>query len=534
MLTATTVAYSEEAECPMVRIAPERLPDLNVPRHGHSIFYADGELTVVGGHTTHFVPTPTAEYFADGKWHLMQMAYPHDNGFAVVLRSGEAIIGGGHDEELGVGQTFTLERYNPQAHTFEGFGCLDRRRVLSKATQLADGRVIIAGNHYAGDAIACYDGQSQVQHVKSVVQGRSNPYLLRTADDDVLIIGAYDTRDNRPDTVWADRLKGDAFRVPLLEQWKLVYTDLPFNSDLCATDDNTYLLTVTDENGQLGIVEVRDTCFSLLPTACPLPMEGPYGPIDFKGPIVIDRQHQRGYIIGVNDSLLNRQYIIAVDYSRQPAGVTLYYTDPLPCATDALPILTPDGDLILSGGIVHDNYKPSSVVWLYHFGITKPSVASSAWLWGIVGGAVVVGLMLLLLFLRRRRSHVNVVDEDKNTDEMAENGELVQRLCQLLEERRLYLKSRLRQSEVATELGVSVSSITDSLATQRGITFAQLLAEYRVRYAQKLLTEQPDMKIAAVITESGFTSESTFFRTFKAVTSLSPKKWLAGNGDKTN
>ena len=106
----------------------------------------------------------------------MTTAYNHDNGFAVVLRSGEVIIGGGHDEPLGIGQTFMVERYSPLTHTFEGFGCLDRRRVLANATQLADGRVIISGNHYAADAIGCYDGRSQVEHVKEVVLGRSNPY----------------------------------------------------------------------------------------------------------------------------------------------------------------------------------------------------------------------------------------------------------------------------------------------------------------------------------------------------------------------
>ena len=105
--------------------------------------------------------------------------------------------------------------------------------------------------------------------------------------------------------------------------------------------------------------------------------------------------------------------------------------------------------------------------------------------------------------------------------------ELLRRLCALLEERQLYLASRLRLTDVAAELGVSVSSITDGLMACRGITFTQLLAEYRVRHAQQLMTEQPDMKIAAVISASGFTSESTFFRTFKAVTGLSPKEWLA-------
>ena len=41
------------------------------------------------------------------------------------------------------------------------------------------------------------------------------------------------------------------------------------------------------------------------------------------------------------------------------------------------------------------------------------------------------------------------------------------------------------------------------------------------------------IKLVAVFRESGFTSESTFFRTFKAVTGLSPKEWLAANTDKT-
>jgi len=48
-----------------------------------------------------------------------------------------------------------------------------------------------------------------------------------------------------------------------------------------------------------------------------------------------------------------------------------------------------------------------------------------------------------------------------------------------------------------------------------------------VRHAQQLLSTQPDMKISAVYEDAGFTSQTTFFRSFKAVTGLSPKEWLA-------
>lgn len=532
----------------MVHIVPERLPDMTMPRSSHSIFYANGELTVTGGHTTNFMPTPTAEYFADGRWHQMPMAYTHDGGFAVVLRSGGVIIGGGHDESLGVGQTFMVERYNAAAHTFEGFGCLDRRRALANATQLADGRVIIAGNHFADDAIACYDGRSQVQHMRSVSQGYDSPYILHTARDNAIVIAPYDNYSRPLDTIWANPVKGEAFRIPLLEQWKLLYQDIPFNTDVSAIDDFTYLLPATDEMGQSVIVlaqsgsaSVPPTTFSLLPTVTPLPRRSPVGPILYKSPVVVDRQRQRGYVIGT-DSLSIHQYILTIDYATLPAALTLYYTDSLEHAAYTMPVLTPDGDLILAGGIDGNNYKPLASVWCYHFATPMPQAAEAPrqggfpWLWVMIA-LVAVGTITYIII--NRADGASEADGTSGTNGITENQEsqktvptpdyeeLLRRLCALLEERQLYLASRLRLTDVAAELGVSVSSITDGLTACRGITFTQLLAEYRVRHAQQLMTEQPDMKIAAVISASGFTSESTFFRTFKAVTGLSPKEWLA-------
>ena len=118
------------------------------------------------------------------------------------------------------------------------------------------------------------------------------------------------------------------------------------------------------------------------------------------------------------------------------------------------------------------------------------------------------------------------IAEDAVTSSAADE-ELMQRICQHLEEGLLFLQSRLRQMDVAAALDISTTDITRCLSVCRGITFAQLIAEYRVRYAQRLITDSPDMKLSAIIAHSGFTSESTFFRTFKAVTGLSPKEWLA-------
>jgi len=81
----------KKTECKMVKIKAERLPDLNIPRSAHALFCVGGEITVVGGHTESFVPTPTAEYFKDGAWHLVSTKYSHDNGLSVVLQSGKVV-----------------------------------------------------------------------------------------------------------------------------------------------------------------------------------------------------------------------------------------------------------------------------------------------------------------------------------------------------------------------------------------------------------------------------------------------------------
>ena len=68
-LTMTVLTVLAQTDTiPMTKIVPQRLPDLNIPRFCHDTFYANGELTVTGGHTSNFVPTPTAEFLKDGKY----------------------------------------------------------------------------------------------------------------------------------------------------------------------------------------------------------------------------------------------------------------------------------------------------------------------------------------------------------------------------------------------------------------------------------------------------------------------------------
>ena len=75
------------------------LPGLNIPRMCHSLFAVGDELVVIGGHTTGFIPTKTAEYLSGDKWRLVETHYAHDDGFAV-MSNGLPMVGGGYEGDF--------------------------------------------------------------------------------------------------------------------------------------------------------------------------------------------------------------------------------------------------------------------------------------------------------------------------------------------------------------------------------------------------------------------------------------------------
>ena len=211
LLPLTGVAMASRDTCEMVKVVAERLPDLNIPRNAHALFCVNGEVTAVGGHTTSFVPTATAEYFKDGKWHLLKTEFPHDNGAWTVLRSGKVLLAGGHDEPLGVGQSYPVEEYDPATHSFRAVSSLCMKRTLAVSAELDSGKVVVTGNWYGDDDIEVFDGDRVFSSVKDVSVGRVSPYVLRSSRDNVLILGNGGTHGETLRSDVVDRLKGEPF-----------------------------------------------------------------------------------------------------------------------------------------------------------------------------------------------------------------------------------------------------------------------------------------------------------------------------------
>jgi AraC-like DNA-binding protein len=538
MMTVLTVLAQTDT-IPMTKIVPQRLPDLNFPRFCHGTFFADGELTVTGGHTSSFVPTPTAEFLKDGQWQVLQMAYTHDDGLCVPLRNGKVLLAGGYEKNLGVGQTIEAELYDPATHTFEGFGCLDRRRTQVSGIELPNGQVVAAGNWYHPDAIETYDGGMYFETARDVSLHRSRPYLFRTSDGDVMVIsGCWDNYGKPITSNIVDRLKGEPFRVPLLETWKpYLLGHTPRSDDSFIGDeekgDCAYLLPVKDSTGQVAIAEVRDTVFSLLSTTVPIPTKSRFGGISYNTPVVVDRQSQRGYIIGCDT--LCRKYILCIEYSKQPAPLTLYYTDPLTDADGCIPVLSPEGHLVTTGGIAHGGtwFTPTAAVWLFPVGnriATTEAMDSPIWPWILIAGLIVLALLAYLIIYKRRHQTpedtIPEVTAPEPTPETPRDEQLMQRIIRLMEEQRPYLDSDLKQADVATALGVRLDEVSRCINSY-AFNFSQFVNGYRIEYAKQLMLRKSGIKMTQVAIESGFSNETTFFRTFKTIVGMPPSEWAS-------
>ena len=533
MLASGAKAQQQTAasiSCTVKKVQVERLPDLNIPRGGGSTLVINGIPYVMGGHTSGFVPTPTAEYFENGEWHVLPMVYTHDQGLCQPLPSGKVLLAAGHEKALGIGQTFTVELFDPETRTFEGYGCMEKKRFFPSSALLSDGRVLISGNSYEEDCMEVFDGSRQNKFVKAVSAFRASPFIFSIASDDALVIGCMDGHMAlNSDTVVVDRLKGDAPQMPLFNEWYPISVLLPKPAeDSRISQDSsqyTYLLLVLNKKSQeAAIAKLEGTDLQLLPTDCSIPMSVEAGGrLEWFTSVIVDRTIHRGYVVGRDERF--HLYVLAVEYDKQPARLTLYETelqDSLPFST---PVLLPDGDLLMTGGVTDNNFTPFATAYRFHLGTTDDveAEASIGWLCLVILFLVVLtGGAAALWLLRRKRKPQSVAEPDDST---LPDNLLLARICDLMENEKPYLNSELKVADVAEMAGTNSRNVSDCIKAARGCSFSQFVNAYRIDYAKQLLVSEPDIKVVAVALQSGFANEMSFFRTFKAHLGMTPKEW---------
>ena len=526
-------------DVPVRKMAVERLPDLNTPRSSHTMVLSpDGGPVVFGGHTTGFVPTQTAEYFEGGTWHEIEMLYCHDSGFFVPLRDGRVLLGGGSAEPFGIGQSWGTELYDPASHTFQAMPTLDRKRALANAVELEDGSVVVSGNWYADDAIEIIRPGGQFEYAGEVSEHRVRPYIIPTGPSDALVFGSFGVRNDTLH-IRVDRLRGGPVDVPLLAEWRPVLVGDGFDARSGRIGDTTagdysYLVLGKRKDGKYALILMNGEEFSLLPLAADIPVEGmEEGRVDYYGPVLADRNARQAWVVGLEEPLTGRVCLLRIGYGEALDGgkapVTLFYTDPLVenYNLGGL-ILLPDGTFLAAGGMPRDNFNPFSMVYRFLPEGGEPWLPSEKsrlpWLLGLLCGVLAGGLAVFAGYrLRRRLSRPSAgLTEEPHSDDS-----LFARTNALMEERQLYKQKGLSLADLAQQLGSNTKYISASINSHSGGSFTDYINGFRIRHAQELLCANPGRNLSEVSEESGFSSESAFFRNFKAITGKTPSRWIA-------
>jgi AraC-like DNA-binding protein len=509
---------------PFVRMDYEKLPDLPTPRCAHVVTTSGDDIFAFGGHTRGFVPVATAECFSGGKWQTLDMTYSHDGGFLTELPDGKWMIGGGNEKSFGIGQTFGVELFDPATRSFSPLTILDRPRAYASAAALPGGRVVVSGNWYKEDGIALYTPKEGFQGFKNATEERRSPYILPMEDGNALIFGGMDIHGDATKG-WVDLLEGEPFSEPLLTEWT------PFNFYVSVTPPGqiapeTWLVPAQSKtDGSTGILLVQGPSFSLLPTDIPIPRTGISAcDIEYAMPLLLDTQRACAWLPGIDTG--RRFYLTKLDYAPalkgEKARVTTYYAEN---PDGGFPkemgfTLLPDGSIAALGGFLTDNFQPVGMAFLFRpLGEASPAGHSKA----LVLALLAAGLLAaagVALFLSRRRN--KAVEPEPSSSEL-----LMQSIRTILEEKQLYKVHGLQVADLAKELGSNTTYISACINKETGATFNDLVNGYRIRHALGLLAENPSLPVVQVADISGFSSYSSFLRSFRQYTGKTPSEYLS-------
>jgi AraC-like DNA-binding protein len=135
--------------------------------------------------------------------------------------------------------------------------------------------------------------------------------------------------------------------------------------------------------------------------------------------------------------------------------------------------------------------------------------------------AVLFSLLLLLIGHVGLSQQFSVQDIEAEVFQEAsvpdDNGysELLERIIKLVNDEKLFLYPNLKVSDLAKQLNSNRNYIYHAINVEMGMSFSDYINGLRVDYASRLLEERSELSINDVMTKSGFTSSSAFYRNFK-------------------
>ena len=358
----------------------ERVADMKVPRIGHQIIPTFSGVLVVGGHTTNFALTSTAEVFLEGMWLDRSIDSPHDEGFSVVLDDGRVMVGGGFSKDLGVGQSSRVDIYDPMTMTFTKGPDLSLARAACHAIAVGKG-IYVAGNWYADDLEFDYYDGSSFSSVGMTLP-HSAPYLFTCKGTELYVMSPADEYGDPIDLV--ENNNGE-LRFPAIlydtaedETWYTfwpVYVDyrpLQLPREFRSTDyycESEKCYFVLASNGSEYMLTAPapelERCYQftdfLIPTKHPVTQES----ISWRGGVFVNESKKEIYLIGASGTAKNQTvHIISYNYDTKDWTLSSAGGFGYDLMAGSWALLS-DGRLMCAGGSEGDNFTARKDVCIF-------------------------------------------------------------------------------------------------------------------------------------------------------------------------
>lgn len=124
-------------------------------------------------------------------------------------------------------------------------------------------------------------------------------------------------------------------------------------------------------------------------------------------------------------------------------------------------------------------------------------------------------------FIELTKKSVSSADEKASLEK--ENS-LFSRFKLYLEEKELFKNSELDREKIALALGTNRQYLADAVKAETGKTFMDYINDYRLDYARHQLILDNTTPVTNIIQESGFSSNTTFYRLFKEKYGMTPNE----------
>ena len=103
------------------------------------------------------------------------------------------------------------------------------------------------------------------------------------------------------------------------------------------------------------------------------------------------------------------------------------------------------------------------------------------------------------------------------------------KLEEWMTDKKPYLNSDFQLVDLRAVLPTNRTYLSNFIHDEYDCSFYQFVNRYRIKEAQRLMLETPDMKLGDVAERSGFASPSAFCRVFSRETGFSPSEWVKQN-----